>query len=88
VRTGIARNAIVGSGLPAADWTAGLPRFERLLSRDPAVAAEKILRGVHRRRRRVLVGRDAMVIDALARLLPTTHARLLTAGTHGLTTRR
>ena len=88
VRTGIARNAIVGSGLPAADWTAGLRRFERFLSCDPAVAAETILRGVHRRRRRVLVGRDAAVLDALARLLPTTHARLLSAGTHRLTTGR
>jgi short-subunit dehydrogenase len=88
VRTGIARNAIIGSGLPAADWTAGLARFEQFLSRDPAAAAETILRGVHRRRRRVLVGRDAKAVDALARLLPSTHTRLLAAGTHRLTTRR
>jgi short-subunit dehydrogenase len=81
VRTGIARNAMVGAGLPADQWTSGLARFERMLTLDPTVAASTILRAVHRRRPRVLVGRDATLLDALARALPVTHRRLLAAAT-------
>jgi len=36
---------------------------------------------VHRRRPRVLVGRDAVVLDKLARLLPVGNGRLLSAAT-------
>jgi short-subunit dehydrogenase len=79
VRTGIARNAMVGTGLPADQWSAGLDRFERILTLDPAVAAARILQAIHRRRPRVLVGRDATLLDALARALPVTHRRLLAA---------
>jgi short-subunit dehydrogenase len=81
VRTGIARNAVVGAGVPAADWNAGLAQFDRLLTLDPAAAADTILRGVHRRRPRVLVGRDARALVALARLLPVAHTRVIAAAT-------
>lgn len=81
VRTNIARNATAGTGLPPDLARAGLAQAERLLTLDPAVAAETILRGVERRRPRVLVGRDAVVLDALARLLPVTHRRILSAAT-------
>jgi short-subunit dehydrogenase len=86
VRTRIARNAMVGEGVsPAA--AARLAEFDRLLRRDPADAAAAILRAVHRRRPRVLVGGDAVVLDALTRLLPVTHRRLLSAAAR-LTTPR
>jgi short-subunit dehydrogenase len=81
VRTNIARNALVGPGLPTAQWEAGRDAFDRLLRLDPAAAAATILRAVHRRRPRVLVGRDAVVLDALARLSPVGHGRLLAAAT-------
>jgi hypothetical protein len=69
---------MVGEGVsPAA--AARLGEFDRLLRLDPADAAAAILRAVHRRRPRVLVGRDAVVLDALVRLLPVTHRRLLSA---------
>jgi short-subunit dehydrogenase len=79
VRTRIAQNALVGSGVPAGELEAGRAVWDRLLTLDPAVAAETILRAVHRRRPRVLVGRDAVLLDALARLLPVGTARLLAA---------
>jgi short-subunit dehydrogenase len=79
VRTNIARNAIVGSRLPAAQWEAGRDAFARLLTLDPADAAEIILRAVHRRRPRVLVGREAVILDKVARLLPVGNGRLLSA---------
>jgi short-subunit dehydrogenase len=81
VRTNIARNAVVGARLPAAQWEAGRASFDKLLTLDPADAAATILRAVHRRRPRVLVGRDAAVLDKLARLLPVGNGRLLTVAT-------
>ena len=79
VRTNIARHALVGPRLPAAEWEAGRAQMDRLLSHDPADAAETILRAVHRRHPRVLVGRDAVFLDKLARLLPVGSGRLLAA---------
>jgi short-subunit dehydrogenase len=87
VRTGIARNAAIGVGLDPAVARAGLTSFEKALTLDPADAAATILRAVERRRPRVLVGRDAVVLDALARLLPVAHLRLLSTATR-LATRR
>ncbi|MEV6815453.1 SDR family oxidoreductase [Micromonospora sp. NPDC051296] len=58
IRTRIARDARLGSGVDRAEFEAGRQRFERLLSIAPATAAEVILRGVTRRRGRVLVGRS------------------------------
>ena len=81
VRTNIARNAIVGTRLPAAQWELGRHRFDQLLTLAPADAAETILGAVHRRRPRVLVGRDAVIMDKLARLLPVANGRLLSAAT-------
>jgi short-subunit dehydrogenase len=78
VRTGIARNAMVGEGVPPA-MAARMAEFDKVLTLPPADAAAAILRAVERRRPRVLVGRDALVIDTLARLLPVTHRRLLSA---------
>jgi short-subunit dehydrogenase len=80
VRTGIARNAMLGEGVPP-DTAAHLAEFEKVLTLDPADAAAAILRAVERRKPRALVGRDALVLDTLARLLPVTHRRLLSVAT-------
>jgi short-subunit dehydrogenase len=86
VRTNIARSAMVGDDVPPAE-AARMAEFGRFLTLDPAVAAETILRAVHRRRPRVLVGREAHVLDALARLLPVAHRRLV-SGAARLAARR
>lgn len=87
VRTNVARNSAVGTGVPAAD-AARMAEFEKYLTLDPAVAAETILQAVERRRARVLVGTDARLLDALARLFPVAHHRLLAAATTRLAARR
>ncbi|GIJ80989.1 Short-chain dehydrogenase [Micromonospora phaseoli] len=79
IRTRIARDARVGSGVDLVAYEAGRQRFERLLTIDPGVAAEVILRGVARRRGRVLVGWSAKLPDLLARIAPLGHGRLLAA---------
>ena len=45
--------------------------FEALLRTTPDKAAEIICRGVDRGKARILVGPDAYVFDALARVAPT-----------------
>ena len=73
IRTNIARNARVrkdpeGRGRSQEQMAA---EFEALLRTTPDRAAEVICRGVDRGKARILVGPDAYVFDALARVAPT-----------------
>ncbi|WP_380169324.1 SDR family NAD(P)-dependent oxidoreductase [Jannaschia sp. R86511] len=70
VRTGIARSARMGAGVPADQAEAGLAELDRLLRMPPHRAARLVLRAVHRRRGRVLLGPEAHALDALVRLAP------------------
>jgi butyryl-CoA dehydrogenase len=54
-------------------------QFERAARTTPERAAQVILEGVQRNRRRVLIGLDARVIDWVQRLFPTGYQRLITA---------
>ncbi|MFY1702593.1 MULTISPECIES: SDR family NAD(P)-dependent oxidoreductase [Micromonospora] len=85
IRTSIARNARMGSGVPAEDFAADLRRFEGLLTIDPARAAEIILTGVRRRRPRVLIGWSAKLPDLLGRVAPVSYGRFLDVGQRLLT---
>jgi short-subunit dehydrogenase len=76
VRTRIALNARVGSGMPRKEFEEGRRQFERLLTIDPARAAEVILRAVARRRGRVLIGWTARLPDLLARVAPAAYGRV------------
>ncbi|MGY1643881.1 SDR family NAD(P)-dependent oxidoreductase [Geodermatophilus sp. SYSU D00703] len=77
IRTRIAENARVGSGVPAAEGERGKREFARLLTMDPARAAEVVLTAVERRRPRQLVGWSAVVPDVLVRLAPGSAGRVL-----------
>ncbi|RBY82932.1 acetoin dehydrogenase [Geodermatophilus sp. TF02-6] len=79
IRTRIAENARVGSGVPAEEAERGKRDFARLLTMDPAKAAEVVLTAVERRRPRQLVGWSAVVPDLLARVAPGSHGRVLAA---------
>ncbi|MEH0934110.1 SDR family NAD(P)-dependent oxidoreductase [Micromonospora psammae] len=80
IATRIARNARVGSGVEREEYETGLRQFEKLLSIPPAKAAEVILRGVERRRGRVLIGWSAKLPDLLARVAPAAYNRVLVTG--------
>ncbi|MFG3701078.1 SDR family NAD(P)-dependent oxidoreductase [Micromonospora sp. NPDC047620] len=80
IRTRIAQNARVGSGVSAEEFETGRRQFERLLTIDAAKAAEVILRGVERRRGRVLIGWSAKLPDLLARVAPASYHRVLAFG--------
>ncbi|HEX5365687.1 MAG TPA: SDR family NAD(P)-dependent oxidoreductase [Acidimicrobiales bacterium] len=83
VKTNIARTARVDPGVAeltgevVEDAGAG---FDKVARTTPAAAAAQILAGVERNRRRVLVGRDATVIDLVARLPAGLYQRAVVAG--------
>lgn len=77
IKTNIARAARVNDSLKdlgVTDVNETNADFERRMFRTTAEdAAEIILRGVEKNARRVLVGTDAYVVDAVQRLLPTQY---------------
>jgi NAD(P)-dependent dehydrogenase (short-subunit alcohol dehydrogenase family) len=80
IKTDIARSSRVGGlGALGRSRQEMVDDFERLARTTPEAAAEAILAGIRRNRRRVLIGTDAYVIDGMQRLLPTGYQRLVTA---------
>jgi len=77
IKTGITRNSRIGS------YAAGISKdelnreFERRAKTTPESAAQQILKGVTRRKRRILIGSDAKVGDWAARFFPSSYDRLL-----------
>ena len=80
VATAIARNARLSRGVPADTMAERLKAIEAKLKLSPAIAAQKILGAMERRRPRVLVGLDAKVAAAAERVAPVHYMRLLNRG--------
>jgi short-subunit dehydrogenase len=75
VRTPIMRDGLFATGV---DRTAVTNSFDRVVARtSPERAATRILRGVERRRARVLVGVDARVVGGLLRVLGDGHRHVI-----------
>jgi NAD(P)-dependent dehydrogenase (short-subunit alcohol dehydrogenase family) len=70
IKTSIAKNARHAAVADPEELARGLEAFEKFLVMPPEQAAEIILRGVERRRPRVLVGRDAHFMALIERLFP------------------
>lgn len=51
-------------------------RFEKMFITEAEKAADTILEGVRKNRRRVLIGPDARVIDLMQRLMPSAYQRV------------
>lgn len=84
VKTEIANNAMAEAerrGWQVTDADRAQQRLynERLLRMDPARAATIILDGVQRGRGRIRVGNDAVAMDLLVRLLPSSYPRVASA---------
>lgn len=78
VRTNIAVNA--RTSVKVADparIAAEQQRWEKLLRMPPEQAAAIITRGIERNRKRILVGSEAYLLDAVARLSPASAGRML-----------
>jgi short-subunit dehydrogenase len=83
IKTNIARSARMHGSvkdLGIDDPVAAQRGFEKAFRVTAEEAAETILRGVQRNARRVLIGTDAIALDALQRLLPSGYQRIVVAG--------
>jgi len=77
IATAIARNARMSQQLPADELARMEARFERLLKMPPERAGEIIVRGIERRRPRIIVGSDASFAALLERLMPVAYWKVL-----------
>ena len=81
IKTNIARSARLD---PSVATATGKPaevanrEFEKSFITTPAKAAEVIVGAVQKNKRRVLIGPDARVFDAMVRVAPTGYQRLIT----------
>ncbi len=74
IKTQIASNARVSEGQNPKQVAADLEKFEReALINTPEYAAEVILKGIEKGKSRILIGRDAKVLDILARTFPNNY---------------
>ncbi|WP_303699092.1 hypothetical protein [Brevundimonas naejangsanensis] len=77
MKTAIARNARVAQAVVETERAAQQKRFAKALRMSPDEAGEIIVRGVERRRPRVLVGSDARIASFVEQLAPVNYWRLL-----------
>lgn len=74
IKTKIASNARVSANQDPLQVAADLDKFEReALINTPEYAAEAIMKGIEKGTQRILIGRDAKIIDILARTFPSTY---------------
>jgi NADP-dependent 3-hydroxy acid dehydrogenase YdfG len=77
VATSIAKNARIPAGAPQDEVERGRKAMEKLLRMAPEQAGEIIVRGIEKRRARILVGSDAKAAAFLERLAPVGYWNLL-----------
>jgi NAD(P)-dependent dehydrogenase (short-subunit alcohol dehydrogenase family) len=77
LKTRIAASTRRGAGADAQSYARDTRAFERALVTSPEFAAARIVDAILRDRPRLLVGRDAFVLDAIARFFPARYMRVL-----------
>lgn len=77
VRTGIAANARTAAAVDAAEAAKQQTHFQKVLRLDAEQAGEIIVRGMERRRPRILVGKDASLVAVIERLMPLGYWRVI-----------
>jgi NAD(P)-dependent dehydrogenase (short-subunit alcohol dehydrogenase family) len=77
IATAIARNARMATSLPPEVVEKQQARAAKLLCMPPERAAAVILAGIRRRKPRILVGHDALIVAFLERLIPTGYWSLI-----------
>ncbi len=80
IDTNIARAARVSEKMDPQAAQAGVALFQKMLKTKPDAAAAKIIAGIEKRQKRVLIGADAYQIDAIQRLMPVNYWNLIGRG--------
>ncbi len=82
IATAIARSARIPAGVSSEEIAARRAEAEKFLRMPPEEAGEIIVRGVERRRDRILVGWDALALSLLSRAAPVDYHRVLDLFVH------
>lgn len=77
IKTPIADNAITVDGRSNQKREQDTNNFNKQLKTSPQKAAEVIIKGMLRKKHRVLIGLDAKLLDYLARLFPVSYTKIL-----------
>ncbi len=78
IDTPIARNAILPQGQDTeAEREEMATRFKDMVHSTPEQAADTIVRGIKKGKARILIGRDAVMVDIIRRLFPVSYGRIL-----------
>jgi butyryl-CoA dehydrogenase len=77
IKTDIARNSRIREESLAVTKDELLAEFDKHARTTAGQAAEQILRGVERKRRRVLIGPDAKITSLIVRIFPGSYERIL-----------
>ena len=77
VATNIARDARVSLAIDPADAARAKSRFSKSLVTTPEAASARIVTGILRREKRILIGRDARMLDLAQRFAPAGYYALL-----------
>lgn len=81
IKTNIARAArMSGTNTYGMDKQKASDDFDKLARTTPEEAGQDIVNAILHNRRRQLIGTDAVLIDLVQRLLPTSYQRILVAG--------
>jgi short-subunit dehydrogenase len=77
IKTAIATNARIGTGLSSSEAQKGQDKISRWLNISASDAAESILHGIERRKPRVLIGLSARIPDLIARVAPGNYMKII-----------
>ena len=80
IKTDIANTARLSQGIDPQEARAATTEFNKMLKTLPADAAEQIVQAVIKRSGRLLIGRDARMIDRIQRLFPATYWKYVVRG--------
>lgn len=77
IKTEIASSARVAAAADPVATAEGIKEFSKALRLSPEKAADEIVHAIETRRKRLLIGSDARLIDILQRLLPVSYWSVL-----------
>ena len=64
-----------------------IERFDSMAKTQPADAARRIIKGIEKNEPRILIGRDAQLMDLLQRFRPASYWRILARRIEKMATR-
>lgn len=76
IRTNISKNARA-KGRVAPFHKESIDQFEKVAKTSPETAARKILQAIEKKKKRLLIGGDASLIDWVVRLFPVAYTRIM-----------